>query len=317
MDYSARENLYELPAPRKVRLSVIIGQLLAWNSNTAQTWFITTLAAGYWLYAGFSAKLALVLLVTFGPTATAQGEVTGRGWVEGSRLGVVDGEAESVDTLDPVLGYEYVVDGQKFEGRSSWDEFDSEYMELDSALRFDDEPPAITIEYSTLSPDVSRLGEADWYGTGGWTIWFFAIGMMVLWMFNARNAFRGAKRCVVLREGIIAGAELANTKRVSSGDEPEFVYTYRLTTRDGGQFDVTHQVVKSEAGAVTDDAVEPVLYLARDPTQHILFDSLADATQLDARGDLVTAESSSVFAALFFPTLAAGLMLASVVAVFM
>lgn len=294
IDFRRRENLHLLPTPRKVAFPILLWEMFGGTANML-LWGMVVMMTMLFVTFGMPRNMVRAAAVAISSdTAHTEGLV-----VDTRDVGL------SEDVGGIAMVFEYEVDGRSYRSRSVWSELHPEYERMTHVL--DRGPVSTRVEYLSALPSISRLPGASWTESSIFKLLFGLFGMIGVLVFPMRNAWLGLKRYFVLREGLVGPAVLRNIEEAPSETalkhDPHFKYTFQLTASDGSYHEVHHVGPKSDGDRLTDDRYEPVLYLAEDPSQHVLFDSRKDIVSVTQSGDFVCAAPAMAYGALGLPLL--------------
>ncbi len=145
----------------------------------------------------------------------------------------------------------------------------------------------VHVEYLSLKPDTSRIAGARMtiFGPAAVVSLIFpAIGVVVAGL-GLRS---GLKRLHLLRDGQLASAAFVKQEptNVRINNRPLLELTFEYKSADGVARTFTQRT--TEAGALTDERREQVLYLSEAPERATLVDALPRQVAVDERGEIVS-----------------------------
>lgn len=143
-----------------------------------------------------------------------------------------------------------------------------------SHLRYRPEPDSpVTVEYLVSNPAVARIegGSRSLFGSSGlWVLLFPALGLLLL-LTRTRAMLRQIR---LLHRGLLAHGRLVKKEGTNTSVNEQTVWELTFTFQDRHGTERRTVVRTHEAGALTDDKREPILYLDRKPDVSHALDAL-------------------------------------------
>jgi len=272
------------PPPRRVPLDlsirVVLGSLLGQVG-----WFLV--GFGLVFVWAFDADGAVASMFRFaGEEAIADGTVTS--WRE---LNLSINDEQVYET-----SYAFDVDGATFTGAS----YATGYYVPEGTL--------VTVEHRPSDPSLSRIQGMRASAAGLPIAFVFVIPLIGLAFARSglRSGFRARR---LLAEGHLAQATLRHDEEMPVQENRASVrrLTFEFAADSGGSYEVV--ATTQNAGRLTDEETERVVYDPRYPRDAVLIDDLPGRPEIDARGDYVPGGVGGLAKALLFCVVPAGTVL--------
>jgi len=160
---------------------------------------------------------------------------------------------------------------------------------------------ATTVEYPVGEPAHARVKgmRATWFSAGALFVWIFpGVGML----FAGYGTATGLKARALLIDGNMAEAEYVGREATNMRVNNQLVYRYTFAFEGPmGRQELTTR--STEAGRLTDEATERVLYDTGRPERAILFDLLPGDPVVLPNGTFAARSPRKLYPALIAPTL--------------
>lgn len=256
-----------------------------------------------WVFFTFG-MLFVVLFVSHGNLAQAVAkELAFRGahaTVQGVVTRAEETNAEENEQDVVLFFFEYEVEGQKFFGECYF-----------TGWRYD-EGDSVKVVYSPEDPGLAKIVDGRWSHFSIWVgllvFLFPGIGLALV-LSSLPNCNRSAK---LLKYGRLSYGEMVSKEATNTqiNEQTVFEFTFKFKAESTGR----EHLVKSRTHVTSnleDEEFEPILYLANQPEQAVLFDNLPGNPSVTPQGQLKGGNPLGALAYLFLPVL--GVLMASYV----
>ena len=264
------------PPPRRLRLPVRCHQRFGGALNQGAWFWMAFCTPFFWLF--FMDCEGLSWLKFARPLSTCGGTVT--------RVDAAGGEENETPIM--AIHYSYALDGKECSGCS---------YQTGTTLSPGN---AVTIEYATSSPLVSRIQGLRHHRFGGpavLVLLFPAIGIGLL----AYGWKKGQRARRLLESGVLGTAALTSKVVASTGDDGTvYQLIFDFIAENGRTY--THSSTRGQRDLSSEDGpAAQILYDPADPSCAMLVDDLPAPVRIDEFGNLEPISSRRALAAMLLP----------------